>query len=163
MALVSLARPSGLLVWIAGLRRGIVARRGAAGRARGHAARPFRHAATLAPLRWLLTLDFLLVTPVGLTMYLAPTVARRFWPWDLAAINVRLIGSIFVATMIISFWGCASAPEEIRPSIATGGAFATLALIASLLHFGLFDSGRPITWVFVRTLRLSSRSAPGWS
>src|SRR6185503_11201667 len=69
-------------------------------------------------LRALLTLEFLLVAPVGLLMYLAPTVAQRFWPWDLPPINVRLIGSIFVATMIGSFWGLRQRTwEEIRPSV----------------------------------------------
>jgi hypothetical protein len=33
--------------------------------------------------------------------------------------------------------------------VAAGGAFATLALIASFLHFNQFDPGRTVTWVFV--------------
>jgi len=101
-------------------------------------------------LRGLLTLDILLVAPVGLAMYLAPAAARRFWPWDLPALNVRLIGSIFVATMIVSFWALRRRTwEEVRPSVAAGGAFATLALIASFLHFNLFDPARFVTWLFV--------------
>ncbi len=102
------------------------------------------------PLRGLLLLDCLLVAPVGLAMYLAPAVAQRFWPWDLPPINVRLIGSIFVATMVVSIWALRQRSwEEVRPSVATGGVFATLALIASLLHFDLFNPSRLVTWVFV--------------
>jgi hypothetical protein len=101
-------------------------------------------------LRGLLTLDLLLVAPVGLAMYVAPEVARRFWPWDLPPLNVRLIGSIFVATMIVSFWALRQQSwEQVRPSVAAGGAFATLALIASFLHFDLFDPARPVTWLFI--------------
>ena len=101
-------------------------------------------------LRGLLTLEFLLVAPVGLLMYLAPTVAQRFWPWDLPPINVRLIGSIFVATMIGSLWGLRQRTwEEIRPSVVAGGTFTTLALIASFLHFALFNPARLATWAFI--------------
>lgn len=114
---------------------------------------PLDHAGTRPPsrlLRGLLALDCLLVAPVGLMMYLAPTLARPFWPWDLPPINIRLIGSIFVATMIVSLWALRQRSwEEVRPGVATGGAFATLALIASLLHFDLFDPNRAITWAFV--------------
>jgi hypothetical protein len=101
-------------------------------------------------LRGLLLFDCLLVAPVGLMMYLTPTLAQSFWPWDLPPINIRLIGSIFVATMIVSFWALRQRSwEEVRPSVATGGVFATLALIASLLHFNLFNPNRAITWLFV--------------
>jgi hypothetical protein len=91
-----------------------------------------------------------LVAPVGLLMYLAPEVAQRFWPWTLPPINVRLIGSIFVATAVLTLWALRQrAWEEVRPRVVAGGMFATLALIASLLHFDLFDPGRLVTWLFV--------------
>ena len=101
-------------------------------------------------LRGLLWLDFALVAPVGLLMYLAPEIAQRFWPWNLPPINVRLIGSIFVATAVLTLWALRQRTwEEVRPSVVAGGTFATLALIASFLHFNLFDPGRLITWLFV--------------
>jgi hypothetical protein len=101
-------------------------------------------------LRGLLWLDFALVAPVGLMMYLAPVVAQRFWPWNLPPINVRLIGSIFVATAVLTLWGLRRRSwEEVRPRVVAGGTFATLALLASFLHFNLFDPGRLLTWIFV--------------
>ena len=101
-------------------------------------------------LRGLLVLDLLLVAPVGLLMYLVPAIARRFWPWDMPTLNVRLIGSIFVATLVLSAWALRRRTwDEVRPRIAAGGAFATLALIASYLHFGLFDRGPLLTWLFI--------------
>jgi hypothetical protein len=140
---------SGLLAWVALF--GVVAlsaaalltiRLGMSTRATGQPHTPF--------LRGLLTLDMLLVAPVGLAMYLAPEAARRFWPWDLPALNVRLIGSIFVATTVVSYWALRQRSwEQVRPSVAAGGIFATLALIASFLHFNLFDPARPVTWVFI--------------
>lgn len=101
-------------------------------------------------LRGLLLVDCVLVAPVGLLMYIAPAIARRFWPWDMPPINIRLIGSIFVATMILSLWALRQRGwEQVRPSVAAGGAFATLALIASVLHFSLFDPSRLVTWIFL--------------
>jgi hypothetical protein len=101
-------------------------------------------------LRGLLWVDFALVAPVGLLMYLAPAIAQRFWPWNLPPINVRLIGSIFVATAVLTLWGLRQRTwEEVGPSVVAGGIFATLALIASFIHFNLFDPNRLVTWLFV--------------
>jgi hypothetical protein len=101
-------------------------------------------------LRRLLMLDLLLVAPVGLLMYLAPEVAQRFWPWNLVPINVRLIGSIFVATAALTLWSLRQRTwDDVGPSVAAGGTFATIALIASFLHFNLFDPNRVVTWLFV--------------
>jgi len=123
-----------------------------------------RTGTTLRPqarfLRALLTLDMLLVAPVGLAMYLAPEAARRFWPWDMPPVNVRLLGSIFVATMVVSFWALRQRSwEQVRPSVAAGGTFATLALIASFLHFNLFDPARIVTWLFVALYAIVSIGA----
>jgi hypothetical protein len=63
---------------------------------------------------------------------------------------VRLIGSIFVATAALSLWALRPRTwEEVRPSVVAGGTFATLALIASFVHFNLFDPSRLVTWLFV--------------
>ena len=80
----------------------------------------------------------------------SPELAQRFWPWNLAPINVRLIGSIFVATAVLTLWALRQRTwEEVRPSVVAGGTFATLALIASFVHFNLFDPSRLVTWLFV--------------
>jgi hypothetical protein len=150
LALGALGASNGLLAWIAlvGVLAlgfgGLLAMRVDAPRDRSRA-RP-----QSSYLRGLLWLDFALVAPVGLLMYLAPEVAQRFWPWSLPPINVRLIGSIFVATAALTLWALRQRTwEEVRPSVVAGGTFATLALIASFLHFNLFDPGRLVTWLFV--------------
>lgn len=150
LALGTLGASNGLLAWIALLGAvalvfgRLLATHVDAPRDRTHARPQLRF------LRGLLWLDFALVAPVGLLMYLAPEVAQRFWPWGLMPINVRLIGSIFVATAVLSLWALRQRTwEEVMPRIVAGGTFATLALIASFLHFNLFDPSRPITWAFV--------------
>jgi hypothetical protein len=111
-------------------------------------------------LRGLLWLDFALVAPVGLLMYLVPEVAQRFWPWNLPPINVRLIGSIFVATAALTLWSLRQRTwEEVGPSVAAGGTFATLALVASFLHFNLFAPDRLVTWLFVAVYAIVAAGA----
>jgi hypothetical protein len=150
LALGTLGASNGLLVWIAlfgGLALafgGLLASRLDAPLDRARAQSQSRF------LRGLLWLDLALVAPVGLLMYLAPEVAQRFWPWTLSPINVRLIGSIFVTTAVLSFWALRQRTwEEVRPGVIAGGTFATLALIASFLHFSLFDPSRLVTWLFI--------------
>jgi hypothetical protein len=150
LALGALGATNGLLAWIALLGAlalgfgGLLAMRIDAPQehTRGRAQSNF--------LRGLLWLDFALVAPVGLLMYLAPEVAQRYWPWSMPPINVRLIGSIFVATGALTLWALRQRTwEAVRPSVVAGGTFATLALIASFLHFNLFDPSRLVTWLFV--------------
>jgi hypothetical protein len=150
LALGALDAPNGLLAWIALLGAlslgfgGLLATRVDAPRDRARAQPQSKF------LRGLLWLDFALVAPVGLLMYLAPEIAQEYWPWNLPPINVRLIGSIFVATAVLTLWALRQRTwEEVRPSVVAGGTFATLGLIASFLHFNLFDPGRLVTWLFV--------------
>lgn len=119
-------------------------------RYRSHHTASFRKQPHGPDLRALLILDAILVAPVGFLMYFLPDTAQRYWPWEMSPINVRLIGSIFVATTIVSLWSLRQPNwESIRPSVISGGLFATLALFASLLHFELFNPSRIVTWAFI--------------
>jgi hypothetical protein len=108
-------------------------------------ARPMANA-----VRTFFTLHMALVAPVGLAMYLAPVWARSYWPWTLAPINVRLIGAMFVVTAVLSLWCIRQrAWDAVAPTLITYGTFATMALLASLIHFELFDPARLVTWAFI--------------
>src|SRR5262249_42760227 len=101
-------------------------------------------------VRTFFTLHMLLVAPVGLAMYLAPSLAQSFWPWTLTPINIRLIGAMFVVTAVLSFW-CRRqrAWDTVAPTLVTYGTFTSLALVASLIHFSLFNPTRLVTWAFL--------------
>jgi len=101
-------------------------------------------------VRTFFTLHMVLVAPVGLVMYLAPSLAQSLWPWTLTPINIRLVGAMFVVTAVLSFW-CRRqrAWDVVAPTLVTYGTFTTLALIASLIHFSLFNPARLVTWVFL--------------
>ena len=103
--------------------------------------------------RWLrtwLAVHLAFVAPVGLTMYLVPAQVAGLWPWTMPVIDVRLLGSIFLASALLSAWtirpGCRRA--EMDPVLTAYAVFATLALGASIVSFGLFDPHRVVTWLF---------------
>ena len=89
------------------------------------------------------------MAPVGLTMYLIPAQVAGLWPWAMPIIDVRLLGSIFLASAILSGWGIVRGRRraEIDPLLAAYAGFASLALMASVAHVALFDAHRAMTWV----------------
>lgn len=89
------------------------------------------------------------VIPVGLTMYLVPALAQRIWPWTLSPVNIRLLGAFFVGASILSIWSLRQQDwQAVRPLIALYAVFTTLATLAAIIHFNLFNPGRIATWVF---------------
>jgi len=89
------------------------------------------------------------VIPVGLTMYLLPELAQRLWPWSLSIVNVRLLGAFFVGASILSIWSVGQRSwKDIRPILGLYAVFTTLATLASIIHFNLFNPERMMTWLF---------------
>lgn len=101
---------------------------------------------------------FVLTGLVGAVMVFLPELGRQRWPWDLGSpVNVQLLGTVFlvVAISALEVWR--------RPSwygydllFAVAATFATIALVASFMHWNLFVD-RPITsWLFVSTYVLGA-------
>jgi hypothetical protein len=98
----------------------------------------------------LLVIHLLAVIPVGLTMFLVPGTVATYWPWKLSLVNVRLVGSIFVASIPVSGLALAANDrDDVRPTLGVYAVFATLALGAVAVHASLFDPNRVATWAFV--------------
>ena len=90
------------------------------------------------------------VTPVGVSMFFVPESVAALWPWDLSAINVRLVGSIFLASIPLSILALRAGDRtDVAPTLAVYATFTWLALPAVAVHFGLFDPARLATWVFL--------------
>ena len=101
------------------------------------------------PLRAFFLVHLLVVLPVGLAMFLIPDWAQSYWPWKMAPVNVRFIGAFFFGAAFISVWALRQRSEEVLiPVLVLYGVFATLATVASLIHVGLFDPARLVTWAF---------------
>jgi hypothetical protein len=88
----------------------------------------------------------LLTGAVGVTMFFFPAVGRARWPWDLGdQVNVQLLGALFLSISTISFWSWRQPSWYGYDLLYPGaGTFASVALIASFLHWNLF-AGHPIT------------------
>ena len=100
-------------------------------------------------LRIYFKIHMAVVIPVGLTMYLAPTLAQQLWPWALSPVNVRLLGAFFVGASILSAWSLRQKDwRAVQPLVALYAVFTTLTTLASILHFNLFNPARIITWAF---------------
>jgi hypothetical protein len=100
-------------------------------------------------LRGFFLIHLLVVLPVGTSMVFLPSWAQPLWPWQMTPINVRLIGSFFFGAAFISLWALRQHfREPLRPVLALYAFFASLATIASLIHFRLFDPARATTWAF---------------
>jgi hypothetical protein len=100
-------------------------------------------------LRAFFLIHLLVVLPVGVSMYFAPSRVQALWPWQMTPINVRLIGSFFFGAAFISGWAlCQHSREPLRPVLTLYAWFASLATLASLIHLSLFDPGRAATWAF---------------
>ena len=100
-------------------------------------------------LRTYFKIHLAVVIPVGLIMYFAPALAQQLWPWSLSLVNIRLLGAFFVGASILSIWNLRQTDwHAIQPLVALYAVFATLATLASIIHFGLFDPARVVTWAF---------------
>ncbi len=100
-------------------------------------------------LRIYFKIHMAVVIPVGLTMYLAPTLAQQLWPWALSPVNIRLLGAFFVGASLLSAWSLRQKDwRAVQPLVALYAVFTTLTTLASILHFNLFNPARMITWAF---------------
>jgi len=89
------------------------------------------------------------VIPVGLTMYLLPALGQRLWPWGLSLVNIRLLGAFFMGASILSMWSLRQKSwHDVQPLMGLYAVFTTLTILASIIHFNLFNPGRIITWLF---------------
>ncbi|MEO8288711.1 MAG: hypothetical protein ABI670_20015 [Chloroflexota bacterium] len=96
--------------------------------------------------RYIAIFIFSLTGIVGAAMFFLPNFSRDRWPWDLAnSTNVQLLGAVFLSVSLSSLL------SWLQPSwygfdifYPTAGTFATVALVASFIHWNLF-SARPIT------------------
>ncbi|HUL65131.1 MAG TPA: hypothetical protein VLW55_10990 [Burkholderiaceae bacterium] len=100
-------------------------------------------------LRWFFFIHLLVVLPVGVSMFFLPGWAQPLWPWRMTPINVRLIGSFFFGAAFISLWALRQPrAESLRAVLAMYAVFASMATLASVMHFSLFDPARLATWAF---------------
>ena len=100
-------------------------------------------------LRRYFRIHLAVVLPVGVAMFVFPLWAQPIWPWAMAPVNIRLLGAFFLGAALISIWCQRQASwHTVLPTLALYAVFASAATVASLIHFGLFEPGRLVTWMF---------------
>lgn len=101
---------------------------------------------------------FFLTGLVGGTMVLLPGVGLERWPWDLNnAVNVQLLGAIFVTVAIAAGWVWRqSSWYGYDVHYASAAVFAVVGLIASFMHWSLFAAHPVGSILFVITYALGA-------
>jgi hypothetical protein len=100
-------------------------------------------------LRWLTAYETLVVFISGFGLFFLPDLLRLLWPWELAPFNTRLMGTIYLASVIpagILTWKARWSPARvIVPMIFV---FTFIVLLVSILYFERFNTANPTTIVW---------------
>jgi len=116
-------------------------------------------------MRTYLLAQGVVVTGLGLLLFLLPTLMATAWPWRITPMLARLYGAPFLAYGAGSLYGARQrAYEDVRILVVATFVFAAGVLVASLLHRSLFSGARASSWVWfcgftVATVALGTASA----
>lgn len=86
---------------------------------------------------------------VALALLAAPEAMAGVWPWKISRLLAQIYSAPFLAYgFCVALLGREPTFPGVR--VVARGAFtlSSLALLASILHRGLFDAGRPATWIW---------------
>jgi len=91
---------------------------------------------------------------VGAWGYLAPAEVGRALPWTVPPLHARFIAAMYLAgalAMVLSLRASRAAGfvASVRIPIALAALWTGALLVASLLHLGAFDFGKPQVWFWM--------------
>jgi hypothetical protein len=89
------------------------------------------------------------IAGAGVVLFLAPTLGRDIWGWELTPFNTRFLGAIylaalpdFVALLVVRRWTLA------RLVVPMDLLFMSVVLAVSLAYVDRFEWERPVTWAW---------------
>lgn len=98
--------------------------------------------------RWLVAQGVML-TIVGVALFLAPGMIADAWPWPVQSLLAQIYSAPFlsfgIGSLLLSRF---RTPREMRISVVGMGVFGLGALAASLIHLELFDAADVAAWVW---------------
>jgi hypothetical protein len=101
----------------------------------------------------LLAVQGILLSAVGVALLVAPGAMAVVWPWPVTTLLAQIYFAPLLAYGVGSvLLGRARTWRESRIGVAGIGLFALLAVVGSILHRDLFDSGDPAAWVWFGAL-----------
>lgn len=104
-------------------------------------------------VRWVLTAQGAVLFVLGLALLLAPVSVAALWPWPVTPLLTQIYSAPLLAYGAGSLL-LARVPTWPQRRIGVGGIalFATLALIASVIHAELFTATDPAAWIWFALL-----------
>ena len=86
----------------------------------------------------------------GLLAFVVPQVAIDVWPWTLSPLTARVLASLTVEVGVAALMLSRDARWSTWKLLVQTYLVATaLLLIAAVRDFGAFDTGNPVTWVYL--------------
>jgi hypothetical protein len=104
-----------------------------------------------------LTILGVVTTALAVALLVAPAAMTAVWPWRISPVLAQIYGAPFLSYGIGSWIASRPRPwSEARIVVISTAVFTLLVLGASIVHRGLFDPGRPATWVWFGGLFVAS-------
>lgn len=110
----------------------------------------------LHPALRLFSAGVILVLLVGVGLFVAPSLVRPRWPWDVAPFNARFLGGFYTAELAVMLfllvWNRWSPGRLI---LVMAFAFTLVVTATSLVHHGMFNFARKAPWIWYAVYILS--------
>jgi hypothetical protein len=117
-----------------------------------------------AVLRGLLAVESLVLTVVGIVLFVTPTTASGLWPWQLTPLTARVVAAWLVAFgLATALAAVAGDLERLRTATIAYTVFGVLVAVAVARFAGTVAWGEPAAWVFVAmVVAVIGTGAAGW-
>ncbi|MGY1806615.1 hypothetical protein ACI8AF_04525 [Blastococcus sp. SYSU D00669] len=115
-------------------------------------------------LRIALGAESLLLTVVGVALFVAPSTSERLWPWTLTPLTARVVAAWLLAFGLATAFGAfAGDLRRLRTAAVAYTVFGVMVLGAVLRFAGTMDWDDPPTLTFaVTTVAVVATGATGW-
>src|SRR6218665_2081332 len=98
----------------------------------------------------------IIVLLVGAGLFFTPSLVRPRWPWDVAPFNARFLGSFYTAEIaVILFLLRWNRWSPGRLILVMAFVFTLVVTATSLVHHGMFNFARKVTWIWYAVYILS--------
>lgn len=110
----------------------------------------------LHPALRIFSAGVIIVLLVGVGLFVAPSVVRPRWPWEVAPFNARFLGGFYTAELAVMLflliWNRWSPGRLI---LVMAFVFTLVVTATSLVHHGIFDFARKAPWIWYAVYILS--------
>jgi len=115
-------------------------------------------------LRAMLALESIVLTVVGVVLFVTPTTATGLWPWQLTPLTARVVAAWLVAFGVATALAAVAGDlERLRTAAIAYTVFGVLVAVAVARFSGTVEWGEPSAWVFAAlVVAVVVTGAAGW-